>query len=148
MVSRRRQIFIAGCFARCVALICFPKEDFQIDLEPAPAQPVMLPTPCGPSAPGRTYLARSFQFDPAVCGYAPCGRVRGGAVRGGTHRSPASPRGALATSPTSSSEGFAEYRRLRQAAEHRLARLVQRVSVNRRGNGVAPPAGWGWYADR
>ena len=84
---------------------CFPKEDFQIDLEagtctcPAGNVTHTLRTfGTRTNRLGRTYLARSFQFDPAVCGVCPL-RSQCVAVRGGTHRSPASPRGALATSP-------------------------------------------------
>ena len=113
---------------------CFPKEDFQIDLEagtctcPAGNVTHTLRTfGTRTNRLGRTYLARSFQFRPGgLWRMPPAVPVRGGAVRGGTHRSPASPRGALAQARDfQRSEGFAEYRRLRQAAEHRLARLVQ-----------------------
>ena len=57
---------------------CFPKEDFQIDLEagtctcPAGNVTHTLRTfGTRTNRLGRTYLARSFQFDPAVCGVCP-----------------------------------------------------------------------------
>ena len=86
---------------------CFPKEDFQIDLEagtctcPAGNVTHTLRTfgtrtnAVGSDLPGPEFPIRPgglWRMPPAV-------PVRGGAVRGGTHRSPASPRGALATSP-------------------------------------------------
>ncbi len=76
---------------------------------------------------GRTYLARSFQFDPAVCGVCPL-RSQCVAARYGAGRTVAlHPQEALLQQARDfqRSEGFAEYRRLRQAAEHRLARLAQ-----------------------
>ena len=71
---------------------CFPKEDFQIDLEagtctcPAGNVTHTLRTfGTRTNRLGRTYLARSFQFDPAVCGVCPlrsqCVAARYGASR-------------------------------------------------------------------
>ena len=71
---------------------CFPKEDFQIDLEagtctcPAGNVTHTLRTfGTRTNRLGRTYLARSFQFDPAVCGVCPlrsqCVAARYGAGR-------------------------------------------------------------------
>ena len=69
---------------------CFPKEDFQIDLEagtctcPAGNVTHTLRTfGTRSNRLGRTYLARSFQFDPAVCGVCPlqCVAARYGAGR-------------------------------------------------------------------
>ena len=72
---------------------------------------------------GRTYLARSFQFDPAVCGVCP---LRSQCVAARFKFTVCIPKRRYLNKPgTSMEEGFAEYRRLRQAAEHRLARLVQ-----------------------
>ncbi len=113
---------------------CFPKEDFQIDLEagtctcPAGNVTHTLRTfGTRTNRLGRTYLARSFQFDPAVCGVCPL-RSQCVAARYGAGRTVAlHPQEALLQQARDfqRSEGFAEYRRLRQAAEHRLARLVQ-----------------------
>ena len=113
---------------------CFPKEDFQIDLEagtctcPAGNVTHTLRTfGTRTNRLGRTYLARSFQFDPAVCGVCPL-RSQCVAARYGASRPVAlHPQEALLQQARDfqRSEGFAEYRRLRQAAEHRLARLVQ-----------------------
>ncbi len=102
---------------------CFPKEDFQIDLEAGTCT-----CPAGNVTHTlRTYLARSFQFDPAVCGVCPL-RSQCVAARYGAGRTVAlHPQEALLQQARDfqRSEGFAEYRRLRQAAEHRLARLAQ-----------------------
>ena len=113
---------------------CFPKEDFQIDLEagtctcPAGNVTHTLRTfGTRSNRLGRTYLARSFQFDPAVCGVCPL-RSQCVAARYGAGRTVAlHPQEALLQQARNfqRSEGFAEYRRLRQAAEHRLAQLVQ-----------------------
>ena len=113
---------------------CFPKEDFQIDLEagtctcPAGNVTHTLRTfGTRTNRLGRTYLARSFQFDPAVCGVCPL-RSQCVAARYGAGRTVAlHPQEALLQQARDfqRSEGFAEYRRLRQAAEHRLARLAQ-----------------------
>ena len=113
---------------------CFPKEDFQIDLEagtctcPAGNVTHTLRTfGTRTNRLGRTYLARSFQFDPAVCGVCPL-RSQCVAARYGASRPVAlHPQEALLQQARDfqRTEGFAEYRRLRQAAEHRLARLVQ-----------------------
>ncbi len=113
---------------------CFPKEDFQIDLEagtctcPAGNVTHTLRTfGTRTNRLGRTYLARSFQFDPAVCGVCPL-RSQCVAARYGAGRTVAlHPQEALLQQARDfqRSEGFAEYRRPRQAAEHRLARLAQ-----------------------
>ena len=76
---------------------------------------------------GRTYLAQGFQFDPAACGACPlrsqCVAARDGRGRTVTRH----PQEALlqhAWAPQHS-EAFSQYRKLRQVAEHRLARLIQ-----------------------
>ncbi len=112
----------------------FPKEDFHIDLGA-----VTCTCPAGhvtrtvrtvgtrTDRSGRTYPAQGFQFDPAVCGGCPlrpeC--VAAGDGRGRTvtlHPQEALLQQARALQ---NSETFAEYRKRRQVAEHRLARLVQ-----------------------
>jgi hypothetical protein len=112
----------------------FPKEDFQIDLASGTCT-----CPAGQATHtrhsmgtrtnrlGRTYLAQSFQFDPAVCGVCPL-RDQCIASRGGKGRTVAlHPQEALLQQARAfqQSEDFAEYRSRRQVAEHRLARLVQ-----------------------
>ena len=86
---------------------CFPKEDFQIDLEagtctcPAGNVTHTLRTfGTRTNRLGRTYLAPEFPIRPGgLWRMPPAVPVRGGAVRCVPPRSPASPRGALATSP-------------------------------------------------
>ena len=113
---------------------CFPKEDFQIDLTagtctcPAGNVTHTLRTfGTRTNRLGQTYPAQSFQFNPKVCGLCPL-RDQCIASRKGKGRTVAlHPQEALLQQARTfqQSEGFAEYRSRRQAAEHRLARLVQ-----------------------
>ena len=112
----------------------FPKEDFQIDLEagagtcPAGNVTHALRTfGTRTNRLGGTYLAQSFQFDPAVCGGCHL-RSRCVAARGGRGRTVSlHPQESLLQQARAfqNSDGFAEYRQRRQVAEHRLVRLVQ-----------------------
>jgi len=112
----------------------FPKEDFQIDLAsgtctcPAGNVTSTLRTMgTRTNRLGRTYLAQSFQFDPAICGPCPL-RSRCVAARDGRGRTVTlHPQESLLQQARAfqKSDGFAEYRRRRQVVEHRLARLVQ-----------------------
>jgi len=112
----------------------FPKEDFQIDLAvgtcTCPAGQVthtLRTMGTRTNRLGRTYLAQSFQFDPEVCGLCPL-RDQCIASRKGKGRTVAlHPQEVLLQQARAfqQSENFAEYRQRRQAAEHRLARLVQ-----------------------
>ncbi len=112
----------------------FPKEDFQIDLEagactcPAGQVTHTLRTfGTRTNRLGRTYLAQSFQFDPAVCGGCPL-RSQCVAARDGRGRTVAlHPQEALLQKARAfqRSPAFGQYRSRRQVAEHRLARLVQ-----------------------
>ncbi len=112
----------------------FPKEDFQIDLAAG-----VCTCPAGnvthtlrtfgtrTNRLGRTYLAQSFQFDPAVCGGCSL-RSQCVAARDGKGRTVSlHPQESLLQQARAfqKSEGFAEYRQRRQVVEHRLARLVQ-----------------------
>lgn len=110
------------------------KEDFSIDLE-------TLTCRCPPGQETRTLVTRgrrkdrsgrreprrAFQFDPALCAHCPlrprC--VRAGPGKGRTIS--LHPQEGLLQEARrfQESEEYAPYRRLRQAAEHRLARLVQ-----------------------
>lgn len=112
----------------------FPKEDFTIDLEtmtcvcPAGQECRQVVTIGRGDRYGAPEVPRqAFQFDGAVCDGCPlrpsCVRARPG--RGRTvmlHPQEALLREARAFQQ---SEEFAPYRKLRQAAEHRLARLMQ-----------------------
>jgi len=112
----------------------FPKQDFKIDLEAGsctcPAGNVTqivrtLGTRRDRS--GRTYLTRGFQFDAAVCGVCPL-RSQCVAARDGRGRTVSlHPQEALLQEARAlqHSQAFNEYRKRRQVAEHRLARLVQ-----------------------
>jgi len=112
----------------------FPKEDFHIDLEAGtctcPAGNVtstLRTTGTRSNRLGQVYPSQSFQFDPAVCGLCPL-RDQCIASRKGKGRTVAlHPQEALLQQARAfqQSEAFAEYRQRRQAAEHRLARLVQ-----------------------
>jgi hypothetical protein len=112
----------------------FPKQDFQIDLGAStctcPAGQVthtLHTMGTRTNRLGGTYLAQSFQFDPAVCGVCPL-RSQCVAARDGRGRTVSlHPQESLLQQARAfqKSEGFAEYRHRRQAAEHRLARLVQ-----------------------
>ena len=113
---------------------CFPKQDFKIDLEAGtctcPAGNVtqtVRRVGTRTDRLGRTYPAQGFQFDAAVCGVCPlrpeCVAARDGRGRTVTLH----PQEALLQQARAlqNSEAFAEYRKRRQVAEHRLARLVQ-----------------------
>jgi len=112
----------------------FPKEDFRIDLAAGtctcPAGQVthtLRTMGTRTNRLGRTYLAQSFQFDPEVCGLCPL-QDQCIASRKGKGRTVAlHPQEVLLQQARAfqQSENFAEYRQRRQAAEHRLARLVQ-----------------------
>ncbi len=112
----------------------FPKEDFRIDLEamscvcPAGQQTqkvVSISSGDRYGAPG--VPLRAFRFDATVCGGCPlrpsCMRARPGKGR----LVMIHPQEALLQEARAfqQSEAFASYRKLRQAAEHRLARLMQ-----------------------
>ena len=112
----------------------FPKEDFRIDLEtmscvcPAGQQTqkvVSISSGDRYGAPG--VPLRAFRFDAAVCDACPlrssCMRARPGKGR----LVMIHPQEALLQEARAfqQSEAFAPYRKLRQAAEHRLARLMQ-----------------------
>jgi hypothetical protein len=112
----------------------FPKEAFAIDLEAGtctcPAGQVTHTTvPCGAHKDrnGRTISLRAFQFEAAVCDECllrkACTRARSGKGRGvmihPQERLIQEAR-ALQASPQ-----FREYREKRQAAEHRIGRLIQ-----------------------
>ena len=112
----------------------FAKEDFSIDLQAktcrCPAGQV-----CSTLAPrgrledrtGRSHQRWVFQFDPTMCAACP---LRSSCVRAGPGKARTislHPQEALIQQAREfqQSEDYALYRRLRQAAEHRLARLVQ-----------------------
>lgn len=112
----------------------FPKEDFRIDLESmscvCPAghetqKVVSISSGDRYGAPGAPL--RAFRFDAAVCDVCPlrssCVRARLGKGR----LVMIHPQEALLQEARAfqKSEAFAPYRKLRQAAEHRLARLMQ-----------------------
>lgn len=110
------------------------KEDFSIDLEtltcrcPAGQETRTLVTRGRrKDRSGRREPRRAFQFDPALCAHCPlrprC--VRAGPGKGRTIS--LHPQEGLLQEARrfQESEEYAPYRRLRQAAEHRLARLVQ-----------------------
>jgi hypothetical protein len=112
----------------------FPKEDFRIDLETmsctCPAghetrKVVSISSGDRYGAPGSPL--RAFRFDAAICDVCPlrpsCMRARLGKGR----LVMIHPQEALLQEARAfqQSEAFAPYRKLRQAAEHRLARLVQ-----------------------
>jgi hypothetical protein len=112
----------------------FPKEDFQIDLTAGtctcPAGNVtstLRTTGTRTNRLGQVHLSQRFQFDPAVCGPCP---LRSQCVAAGEDKGRTvalHPQEALLQQARAfqQSENFAEYRQRRQAAEHRLARLVQ-----------------------
>jgi hypothetical protein len=112
----------------------FPKEDFRIDLDAmicaCPAEQetrkvVSISSGERYGAPGAPL--RAFRFDAALCDACPlrasCVRARSGKGR----LVMLHPREALLQEARAfqQSEAFAPYRKLRQVAEHRLARLVQ-----------------------
>jgi len=112
----------------------FPKEAFQIDLAAGtctcPAGQVTHTTvPCGirKDRGRRTVSARTFQFEAEVCDRCPlrpaCLRARPG--KGRTVRIHPQERLLQQARALQASPQFREYQGKRQAAEHRLARLVQ-----------------------
>jgi len=112
----------------------FPKEAFTIDLEAGtctcPAGEVTHTTvPCGthPDRTGRRLSLRAFQFEAEACDRCAlrpaCTRARPG--QGRTVRIHPQERLLQAARTLQASPEFGEYREKRQAAEHRLARLVQ-----------------------
>ena len=138
--TETRQLF-ADAGRRLVAKVAsrrggtqFPKEDFRIDLEtmscacPAGQETrkvVSISSGDRYGAPGLPLLA--FRFDAAICDVCPlrpkCVRARPGKGRlVMLHPHEAVLQEARAFQNSSS---FAPYRKLRQAAEHRLARLMQ-----------------------
>ena len=138
--SETRQLF-ADAGRRLVAKVAsrrgqahFPKEDFRIDLEtmsctcPAGQETrkvVSISSGDRYGAPGLPL--RAFRFDAAICDMCPlrpkCVRARPGKGRlVMLHPHEAVLQEARAFQNSSS---FAPYRKLRQAAEHRLARLMQ-----------------------
>jgi hypothetical protein len=138
--SETRQLF-ADAGRRLVAKVAsrrgqaqFPKEDFRIDLEtmsctcPAGQETrkvVSISSGDRYGAPGLPL--RAFRFDAAICDICPlgpkCMRARPGKGRlVMLHPHEAVLQEARAFQNSSS---FAPYRKLRQAAEHRLARLMQ-----------------------
>jgi transposase len=138
--SETRQLF-ADAGRKLVAKVAsrrggtqFPKEDFRIDLEtmsctcPAGQETrkvVSISSGDRYGAPGLPLLA--FRFDAAICDVCPlrpkCVRARPGKGRlVMLHPHEAVLQEARAFQNSSS---FAPYRKLRQAAEHRLARLMQ-----------------------
>jgi hypothetical protein len=138
--SETRQLF-ADAGRRLVAKVAsrrgqaqFPKEDFRIDLEtmsctcPAGQETrkvVSISSGDRYGAPGLPL--RAFRFDAAICDICPlrpkCVRARPGKGRlVMLHPHEAVLQEARAFQNSSS---FAPYRKLRQAAEHRLARLMQ-----------------------
>ena len=112
----------------------FPKEAFQIDLTAGtctcPAGEVTHTTvPCGrrKDRGGRTVSARTFQFEAEVCDRCPlrpaCLRARPG--KGRTVRIHPQERLLQQARALQASPAFAAYRTKRQAAEHRIGRLIQ-----------------------
>jgi hypothetical protein len=112
---------------------CFPKEDFAIDLEKmtcrCPAGQVASVSRHGKrkDRTGREYLRLSFQFDPRLCGAC---ELRSSCVAAGLGKGRTvslHPQEELLQKARvlQASREFDRYRTERQAAEHRLARLVQ-----------------------
>jgi hypothetical protein len=111
----------------------FPKEDFQIDLKagtcacPASQVTRRISIVTTRTTSGRKYRAQGFHFHGATCGKC---QLRSACVAAGKGRGRT-----ITLHPQESllqqarqfqrSEAFAEYRKRRQVAEHRLARLVQ-----------------------
>lgn len=107
----------------------FPKTDFKIDLEQetcvCPAGAAGTPRYTKVQNDGDLRKLRGFRFAAALCADCP---LRSQCVRGRGGRSIAiHPQEALLQQARAfqQSPAFADYRRRRQAAEHRLARLVQ-----------------------
>ena len=112
----------------------FPKEDFEIDLESGtctcPAgqitRRVSIVTRRTDSL-GRTHQAQGFRFHGATCGKCQLRSACVAAAKGKGRTVTLHPQEALLQQARAlqHSEAFAEYRKRRQVAEHRLARLVQ-----------------------
>ena len=112
----------------------FPKEDFEIDLEKGtctcPAgrvtRRVSIVTTRTDSS-GRTHQAQGFRFHGATCGKCQLRSACVAAGKGKGRTVTLHPQEALLQQARAlqHSEAFAEYRKRRQASEHRLARLVQ-----------------------
>lgn len=112
----------------------FAKEDFSIDLQAktcrCPAGQVcstLVPRGRLEDRTGRSHQRWVFQFDPTMCAACP---LRSSCVKAGPGKGRSislHPQEALIQQAREfqQSEDYAPYRRLRQAAEHRLARLVQ-----------------------
>jgi len=112
----------------------FPKEDFEIDLETmtvtCPAGQVtgkLVSAGLRRTRDGRCEPLQAFRFDGAVCDACPlraqCTRARPG--KGRTVSLHPQERLLQKARALQASPAFGEYQRQRQAAEHRLARLVQ-----------------------
>ena len=108
---------------------CFPKTDFTIDLDAerciCPAGRQGIAGYRRPTAPGERRVLRGFRFRAEDCTACP---LRPRCVRGrGARTIAVHPQEALIQQARALQAGpdFAPYRRARQAAEHRLARLVQ-----------------------
>jgi len=111
----------------------FPKEDFQVDLKagtctcPAGQVTRRISIVTTRTTSGRKYRAQGFHFHGATCGKC---QLRSACVAAGKGRGRTitlHPQEILLQQARQfqKSEAFAEYRKRRQVAEHRLARLVQ-----------------------
>lgn len=112
----------------------FPKEDFRIDLEAGtctcPAGQVTRSLPAATTRTdrhGRSYRVHGFHFHGGICGRCSLRSQCVAAGKGKGRTVTLHPQEALLQQARvfQKSEAFAEYRRRRQVAEHRLARLVQ-----------------------
>ena len=110
----------------------FPKQDFKIDLKAGtctcPAGNVTRTVRTLGTRTGRSgRIVKGFQFDAAVCGVCPLRSQCVAAADGRGRTVSLHPQEALLQQARAlqNSEAFAEYRKRRQVAEHRLARLVQ-----------------------
>jgi hypothetical protein len=112
----------------------FAKEDFQIDLEtmtctcPAGQQTRRLVRKSGyKDRDGKNVQAKAFHFDPALCDVCPLRTQCVKAAPGKGRVVSLHPQERLLQEARAfqKSEAFAPYRRWRQVAEHRLARLMQ-----------------------
>jgi hypothetical protein len=114
--------------------VCFPKEDFKIDL-----QAETCTCPAGQVSQARSRLKshpdghggwqrpRGFVFDPNACSVCELRQQCIASKKGKGRTVSLHPQEALLQQARifQKSEAFAEYRKRRQVAEHRLARLVQ-----------------------
>ena len=107
----------------------FPKQDFKIDLEAGTCTcPAGNVTRTVRTVGSRTRrIVKGFQFDAAVCGVCPLRSQCVAAAHGRGRTVSVHPQEALLQQARAlqNSEAFAEYRKRRQVAEHRLARLIQ-----------------------